>query len=124
MLTVSSLSQIIITVIEARGIKAADMGGTSDPYVELRLTNDTQHHNTKPIKKTLNPFWDEQFTMYPKDPEKGSLLIKLYDYNPVKANKLLGECTLVFFFLCSCRVLLVATRQVGHALTRLFSKSR
>lgn len=37
-------------VIEARGIKAADLGGTSDPFVELRIKGQTHSFKTQTIK--------------------------------------------------------------------------
>jgi Ca2+-dependent lipid-binding protein len=52
-------------VIEARDLKAADFGGTSDPYCELRVVSmaPTQGtvQRTRVIPKTLCPIWNEEF---------------------------------------------------------------
>jgi Ca2+-dependent lipid-binding protein len=50
-------------VIEARGIKGADFGGTSDPFAEVRIKDHTQSFKTKTIQKTVNPFWNEEFVL-------------------------------------------------------------
>jgi C2 domain/XYPPX repeat (two copies) len=81
---------VTIKIVEARGIKAADFGGTSDPFVELRIRGDTQALKTKTIKKTLNPYWNEEFTLYPKDVEKDYIEMKLYDYDAGTSNDLIG----------------------------------
>lgn len=41
-------------VLSAKGIKAADRGGTSDPYVRVKFYDHTKSRS-KTIKKTLNP---------------------------------------------------------------------
>ena len=64
-------------VIEARGIKAGDFGGTSDPFVEVRIKGQTHYLRTKTIKKTLTPCWNEELVLYPSDAEKDILLIVL-----------------------------------------------
>jgi C2 domain len=69
-------AKLIVKVIEARGVKAADWGGTSDPYTELRIKDTTATWKTKTIKKTLNPFWNEEFTIPISDPEKEVLNIR------------------------------------------------
>jgi hypothetical protein len=38
------------TVIEARGLKAADWNGTSDPFAEVRIAHQSEHHKTQFIK--------------------------------------------------------------------------
>ena len=44
-----------------RVTRAADRGGTSDPYVKLSLAG--QQHKSKTIKKTLDPVWNEHFAL-------------------------------------------------------------
>ena len=51
---------VTITVHKATRIKAADISGTSDPYITIRCNG--QVHTTKVIPKTLNPRWNETFT--------------------------------------------------------------
>jgi len=86
--------KLSIRIIEARGIKGVDHGGTADPFVEVRIKGRTQCEKTKVIKKTTSPFWDETFTLVPDDWEKDFLDLKLYDFNAVESNTLLGELEL------------------------------
>ena len=53
-------SMLTCTVMEAKDLKAMDIGGTSDPYAILKLSQ--QQVETSYIKNTLNPVWDETYT--------------------------------------------------------------
>eukprot|EP00966_Prymnesium_polylepis_P294252 6795609-Prymnesium_polylepis.1 len=46
-----------VTLVRAEGLKAADSGGTSDPYVEVQLGK--MKRTSRVIKKTLEPKWNE-----------------------------------------------------------------
>jgi ankyrin repeat protein/tetratricopeptide (TPR) repeat protein len=48
-----------VNIIRARGLKAMDSGGTSDPYVVVQFSGQSQ--KTWPKIKTLNPEWNEKF---------------------------------------------------------------
>ena len=48
-----------IRVLRAEGLMAKDKGGTSDPFVELRI--EKQKFKTAVIQKTLDPEWNETF---------------------------------------------------------------
>ena len=50
-----------VTIESGRGLLAADVGGTSDPYVKLQIAG--EEFMTKTIRKTVNPDWDESFTV-------------------------------------------------------------
>lgn len=52
----ANTGSLTITFIEARGLKAADRGGTSDPFVKLRIGK-KDVYKTNHIKKTLTPIW-------------------------------------------------------------------
>eukprot|EP01065_Artemidia_motanka_P004015 TRINITY_DN1193_c0_g1_i1.p1 TRINITY_DN1193_c0_g1~~TRINITY_DN1193_c0_g1_i1.p1 ORF type:complete len:701 (+),score=227.11 TRINITY_DN1193_c0_g1_i1:74-2104(+) len=54
-------SPLVVEVKAGRNLVAADSGGTSDPYVLLRVPGTRQKGRTKVIKKTLNPTWNETF---------------------------------------------------------------
>lgn len=59
----SSLSQLMVGIIQAAELPAMDMGGTSDPYVKVYLLPDKKKKfETKVHRKTLNPVFNEQFT--------------------------------------------------------------
>lgn len=60
-------SALHCTVIRAKGLKAMDSNGLSDPYVKLHLLPGASKSNklqTKTIHKTLNPQWNETVTYY------------------------------------------------------------
>ncbi|XP_064647761.1 rabphilin-3A-like isoform X2 [Lineus longissimus] len=54
------------TIVRARGLKAMDSNGLSDPYVKLHLLPRASKSKlrTKTIHKTLNPEWNETLTYY------------------------------------------------------------
>ena len=90
---------------EARAIMAADKGGTSDPYAVVELVADDggkalkgESYKTKPQKKTLDPKFDESFTLgaATEDAElaAASLRVRLYDYDVVGSSDPLGEVVL------------------------------
>lgn len=52
-------ASISVTVVEARGLVAADRGGTSDPFVLIYYPTLKKPHKTAVVSKTLSPVWDE-----------------------------------------------------------------
>ncbi len=57
------LVQLIVGVVEAEGLAAMDMSGTSDPYVKVYLLPDKKKKfETKVHRKTLDPTFNEHFT--------------------------------------------------------------
>lgn len=57
------LVQLIVGVIQAEGLAAMDMSGTSDPYVKVYLLPDKKKKfETKVHRKTLDPTFSEHFT--------------------------------------------------------------
>lgn len=59
---------VAVTIVEARGILAADSNGFSDPYVTMTLLDSRGNaiaaggsFKTKVVKKTLAPQWNEEF---------------------------------------------------------------
>jgi synaptotagmin-7 len=55
--------KLFVTVIEARDLPALDVGGTSDPYVKVRLMPKKKPvFSTKIIKANCNPLFNETFS--------------------------------------------------------------
>jgi len=50
---------LVVHLRSATNLRSADRGGSSDPYVKLKV-NATEH-KSKVVDKTLNPTWDERF---------------------------------------------------------------
>uniref|UniRef100_A0A7N6B8V8 E3 ubiquitin-protein ligase n=1 Tax=Anabas testudineus TaxID=64144 RepID=A0A7N6B8V8_ANATE len=69
----------------------------SDPYTRLSLYDPVNGEitslQTKTIKKTLDPKWDEEF-FFRVDPSKHRLLLEVFDENRLVTG---------FFFSCSCQ---------------------
>ena len=54
--------QLLVHVVRARDLAAADKGGSSDPYVKTYLLPDKKRETkkkTKVVKKTLDPTYNE-----------------------------------------------------------------
>lgn len=56
--------KLVVRVIEARGLKAADFGGTSDPFCELQIKNDHFSYKTRVVKVIFNFFILSYFLFY------------------------------------------------------------
>ena len=65
----SKTDSIYVELHEGRNLIAADEGGTSDPYCRVTLLSSdkvkcsTDQMQSKCIPKTLDPQWDEEFTL-------------------------------------------------------------
>ncbi|KAL8124130.1 uncharacterized protein LOC141717975 [Apium graveolens] len=80
-----------ISLIEGRDLVAADIRGTSDPYVRLQYGNVTR--KTKVLYKTLNPKWNQTFEFS----NNGSTLeLHVKDHNPVLPASNIGDCVVEY----------------------------
>jgi hypothetical protein len=52
--------KLLVRVVEARGLLAVHVNGTSDPFVKLQLGK--RRAKTAVVKKNLAPVWDEEFS--------------------------------------------------------------
>ncbi|KAG2587215.1 hypothetical protein PVAP13_5NG125900 [Panicum virgatum] len=85
---------IELVVIEARDLVAADLRGTSDPYVRVQYGN--KKKRTKVIYKTLSPQWNQTFEF----PETGEpLILHVKDHNAVLPTASIGHCTVEYSML-------------------------
>ena len=82
------IGMLTCVLIKADGVKAADRGGTSDPYCKLSMpagldTGGKQSgkaikHKSRVVDKTLNPEWNETFEFVGVK-ESGVLTVECYD---------------------------------------------
>ncbi|KAJ9550563.1 hypothetical protein OSB04_014608 [Centaurea solstitialis] len=78
---------IELVVIEGRDLIAADIRGTSDPYVRVHYGN--LKRRTKVMYKTLTPQWHQTFEF----PDDGSLLaLHVKDHNALLPTSSIGDC--------------------------------
>ncbi|CAO2185477.1 unnamed protein product [Urochloa humidicola] len=85
---------IELVIIEARDLVAADLRGTSDPYVRVQYGN--KKKRTKVIYKTLSPQWNQTFEF----PETGEpLILHVKDHNAVLPTASIGHCTVEYSML-------------------------
>lgn len=85
---------LVITVLRARNLIAADSGGTSDPYFRLRVGNiEKECQKTKILKKTLNPEFNETFKFRISGSQRRALFnLDCFDYDMLSADDSLGTC--------------------------------
>lgn len=79
---------LTINVISAKDLLPVD-GGTSDPFVVLKL-NDDNVGKTEEIRKTLNPTWNKAFRIPIFRHKRASLQIEIRDWNRIQASKTIG----------------------------------
>jgi len=87
------MGKVIVTVIEAKDLKAVDGGGTSDPYVKV-YHGKKEVLKTKHISKNLNPQWNEQVTINNVAASNLTLNFEVKDYNRIGVNPTIGEYVL------------------------------
>lgn len=90
-------SQLQVTIECAKGLKAMDHSGTSDPYVKLHLLPGASKSNklrTHTKYKTLNPTFDETLVYHgitDDDLSKKSLRLQVFDEDKLSHNSFIGE---------------------------------
>ncbi|RHZ44602.1 hypothetical protein Glove_718g62 [Diversispora epigaea] len=84
---------LILTLIEAKELVAADAGGTSDPFVKVKI-NKKEILKTQIKKKTLAPTWNESVSigdLTPGAASSSSIILYVKDYNMVGKDEEIGE---------------------------------
>ncbi|NXK43387.1 SYT3 protein, partial [Piprites chloris] len=89
--------QLVVRVLRARDLPAKDSNGFSDPYVKIYLLPDRKKKfQTKVLRKTLNPEWDETFSFGVPFAELPSrrLHFSVYDFDRFSRHDLIGQVVL------------------------------
>ncbi|XP_062117124.1 synaptotagmin-5 [Humulus lupulus] len=82
---------IELSLIEAKDLIAADLRGTSDPYVRVQYGN--LKKRTKIMYKTLNPKWNQTLEF----PDNGSpLILYVKDHNALLPTSSIGDCVVEY----------------------------
>lgn len=82
------VGKMIITIHQARDLVAADLGGKSDPYCVIELTNSRLQTST--VYKSLNPRWRATYILDVADVHD-CLEVTVYDYDKSKRSEFLGR---------------------------------
>ena len=80
--------ELSISIQSAIGLTAMDDGGTSDPYVIVKVGNEQKRTSVKP--ETLNPKWYEQFVFAVKSMET-EVMLEVWDKDTCKRDDFMGE---------------------------------
>ncbi|XP_011605431.1 synaptotagmin VIII isoform X2 [Takifugu rubripes] len=90
-------SELIVGIKKADGLKAMDLGGSSDPYVKVYILPDkTKTCETKVFRHTLQPIFNEHFIF---QISKSTLLnstavMQVFDFNRFHKHNIIGELRL------------------------------
>ncbi|XP_077293918.1 C2 and C2B_Munc13-like domain-containing protein staccato isoform X3 [Arctopsyche grandis] len=78
-----------VEIIEAKDLQPKDPNGMSDPFVTMYLmSNKTQRYNTSVKTATLDPSWEEHFSLPVVDnPAEDTLCIEVWDFDPAESVK-------------------------------------
>ncbi|XP_004596988.2 synaptotagmin-5 [Ochotona princeps] len=86
--------QLLVGILRAEGLAALDLGGSSDPYVQVYLLPDKRRrHETKVHRQTLSPRFEETFAFKIPYVELGGrvLVMAVYDFDRFSRNDAIGE---------------------------------
>ena len=79
-----------VVLVSGTGLKSADKNGLSDPYCMLRFGKIKRQSKT--IRKTLDPKWNEEFEFKGDRAKLGTQLdLKLYDWDRIGRDDALGD---------------------------------
>ncbi|XP_029009942.1 synaptotagmin VIII isoform X2 [Betta splendens] len=93
---VPTAGKLTVVILEAKNLKAMDVGGTSDPYVKVQLALDKRKwkkRKTSVKKKTLNPYYNESFTFDVsfEEIQRVNLVISMWDHDTMTRNDAMGK---------------------------------
>lgn len=69
-----------VEIVEAKELQPKDPNGLADPFVTLYIgSNPTHRYNTSVKSETLNPMWEEHFSLpITEDPNDDTLVIEVW----------------------------------------------
>ncbi|XP_029910302.1 synaptotagmin VIII isoform X2 [Myripristis murdjan] len=87
-------SELAVGIKQAAGLRAMDLGGSSDPYVKVYICPDkTKTCETKVFRHTLDPVFNELFTFQMSKSSLGqsTVVMQVFDFNRFTKHDLIGE---------------------------------
>lgn len=78
-----------VEIVEAKELVPKDPNGLSDPFVTIYLMSNASHrYNTSVKPATLNPVWEEHFSLpIPDNLNEDSLCLEVWDFDPAETVK-------------------------------------
>jgi Ca2+-dependent lipid-binding protein len=90
---VKKYTDVVITIIKGTGLFASDINGKSDPLMKLTCNEET--HTTAVIPKTVDPVWNEKWTLSGTITSGTKITMELYDQD-IFTNDFLGNAEYTF----------------------------
>ena len=86
-------AMLLIEIVRAKDLLAADSGGTSDPYVRVHVGDEIDKaKKTKIKKKDLNAEWKEKFELSIRSEQRRDVLnVECFDHDAISADDSLGQ---------------------------------
>ena len=75
------IKTLYIKIIEGKEIKVKNFSQLADPYCQMQMVGDRSFLETKVIKGTLSPFWNENFSFLITNYENDFFKLILKDNN-------------------------------------------
>ncbi|KAF7975752.1 hypothetical protein HWV62_8539 [Athelia sp. TMB] len=91
--SINNQGMLRVDILDGKDILAADRGGKSDPFVVFSL-NGQKVFKSQTKKKTLNPEWNENFTVSVPSRVGANFTVEVFDWNQVEQAKSLGSGTI------------------------------
>lgn len=93
---VPASNKLHVIILEAKNLKTMDKGGSSDPYVKIRLilnNKKLKKKSTTVKKNTLNPYFNEpfMFDVNFEEIQKVKLVISIWDHDKMSKNDAIGR---------------------------------
>ncbi|KAI8054327.1 C2 domain-containing protein [Syncephalis plumigaleata] len=81
-----------LTIRRGKGLKNAEIMGSSDPYCKISISGRGELARTKIVPSTLNPIWDETHYLVIQSLQD-RLELEVYDDNKMKKDSPLGDAS-------------------------------
>ncbi|XP_053660620.1 protein unc-13 homolog 4B [Anopheles marshallii] len=78
-----------VEIVEAKDLEPKDSNGLSDPFVTMYIASNPNHrYNTSVKAGTLNPLWEEHFSLpIAEDANDANLIVEVWDFDPAETVK-------------------------------------